>query len=222
MMYRGVTFDLDGTLIDSLEDIADSLNAVLEKNGFPLHDYSAYAQFIGDGMSMLIRRALPVEQRAAERIEDLLVELRREYQVRYLDKTKPFPGMTETLRVLSERGMKFAVLSNKFDDMTQKIVGELFPDISFDALIGTSETMPRKPDPTGARRIIQRMSVQPGEVIYLGDSGVDMQVAVRVGMFPVGALWGYRSEAELTAQGARRLIHRAPELIDIVEEESEG
>ncbi|MDR3288541.1 MAG: HAD family hydrolase [Peptococcaceae bacterium] len=217
MQYKGVIFDLDGTLIDSLEDIADALNAVLEKNGIQAHAYAEYRQFIGEGMNNLISKALPEKLRTEAWLSRLLLAMREEYRARCLDKTKPFAGMEELLRELSARGMKLAVLSNKIDELTKSVTLALFPGVRFEQLLGTSEETPRKPDPAGALRIVKQIGVAPADVIYVGDSGVDMKVANRAGFLPVGALWGYRTKEELLAEGAKHLIQHPGELLKLLE-----
>lgn len=217
MNYSAVIFDLDGTLLDSLADIANSANEVLASCGFPTHSHDAFRRFVGDGVSMLFTRALPV---AAQQIETIArcVELHRvAYSRRWNDQSRPYPGVFELLSMLNARGVRLAVLSNKPQPFTEKCVGEFFPETRFEIVLGQREGVPRKPDPAGAVEILQRLNLPAAKVAFLGDSDVDMQTAIAAHVHPIGALWGFRSQAELTAAGAAQIIHHPLELLMILE-----
>ncbi|MBF0499216.1 MAG: HAD family hydrolase [Candidatus Riflebacteria bacterium] len=219
MKSRVVLFDLDGTLIDSLGDLANSLNAVLMRAGFPGHPVSAYGMMIGDGMDMLVRRALPAAKREDEECAvRVKSEMEVEYGRRWAETTLPYSGIPELLDELTRRGVKLAVLSNKPDPFTQLIVSRLLPRWSFSEIVGAKPGVPRKPDPFSAIAIARRMNFSPEMFLYLGDSGVDMQTARSAGMFPLGALWGFRSADELRLNGARELIEEPRQLLKLIDD----
>lgn len=216
MKYKAVLFDLDGTLLDTLEDIADSMNIILERLNFPVHDISEYKYFVGDGVDDLILRALPYDKRTDVMIKKGIVMMREEYQKRWANKTKPYNGIPEFLKALTNKSIKLAVLSNKPDDFTKKMVDKYFPDIKFSDVSGRVANFPRKPDPKIALNISNAMHIKPNEIIFLGDSNVDMQTAVAAGMFPVGALWGFRTSEELLKSGAKILISEPMDLLKVL------
>ncbi|MEZ5303807.1 MAG: HAD family hydrolase [Verrucomicrobiales bacterium] len=205
-------FDLDGTLIDSLGDLADSMNAVLAANGFPEHGPDAYRYFIGDGMRELVSRALPASERGEAALERYAAQYRAEYGRRWNARTRAFDGVMPALRALADRGAKLAVLSNKPQDFTAQCVAELLGGVEFAEVRGQREGVPRKPDPAAALAIAAACGADPAETFFVGDTSVDMQTAVNAGMVPVGVLWGFRPEAELRESGARVLL-REPEAI---------
>jgi len=213
MKYRAAVFDLDGTLIDSIEDIADSMNAVLLSNGLPVHEVDVYRSLVGDGSLMLAKRALPenaADEEKAEETRDLFFE---EYRARCMEKTRPYPGIPGLLDMLAGRGIRLAVLSNKFDELTVMLVRSFFPEHDFECVVGSRPGIPRKPSPDGAFLIAGEMGVKPAEFIYFGDTGTDMETAVRAGMFPVGVLWGFRDRNELVSAGASAVIERPEDFI---------
>ena len=198
-------FDLDGTLLDSLEDIADSMNLVLESAGFPTHPKAAYNFFIGDGMDVLVERALPPETVSAGVVAKCLAAMQKVYSEHWAAKTHPYPGIANLLNRCEAIGMKMGILSNKPDDATQATVDHfLLPEI-FAAIHGARPNIPKKPHPLGAELMAGQLGVEPAECIFLGDMPVDMQTAVAAGMYPVGALWGMRTSRELCAAGAKML-----------------
>ena len=205
MPYKAVLFDLDGTLLDTLKDLADATNAALAELGLPGHPLEAYKQFVGDGLENLVRRAMrqePLDEALLARGIELT---RHEYAGRWAEKTRPYPGIPDLLDGLGRRGIPMAVFSNKPDEFTRLCVTRLLAGWHFLAVQGATPELPRKPDPRGALAIAARMGVAPREVLYLGDTNTDMQTAVAAGMFPVGALWGFRTADELLAAGAAAL-----------------
>lgn len=215
MKFKGVIFDLDGTLVDSLEDIADSMNKVLLRYGFETHDLQAYKYFIGNGIRNLVREALPESSRTEELVSmcfDLMME---EYGDHCLDKTKPYPGVFELLDELTKNNIRFSVFSNKVDELTKIVVSTLLPNWEFNVVIGSCTDIPRKPNPEGAFFISKKLRIPPADLIYLGDTDVDMKTATRADIYPVGALWGYRKAEELIANGAKSLITHPSELIKL-------
>jgi phosphoglycolate phosphatase len=216
MIIHAVIFDLDGTLLDTIDDLADAMNAVLGRRGFPTHGVEAYRTFVGDGIELLVDRALPGERRDAGTLRDCVEDFGREYAGRWDLKTRPYDGVMEMLRVLASRGLKLAVLSNKPHAATVQVVAALLGGVTFDIVRGAMPGVPRKPDPTAALAIAAQFGVQPQACLCLGDSGNDMRMAAAAGMTPVGALWGFRSEAELRAGGAEVLLGTPLEIVGLL------
>jgi phosphoglycolate phosphatase len=217
MFWKGVLFDLDGTLLDTLADLSDAMNRVLRQMGFPQHSASSYRHFVGNGALVLVKRALPESKRNDDLVSSCLHAFLREYGENWMVKTRPYRGVPAMLDALTNRGFKMAVLSNKKDEITKMTVRELLSKWTFDSVVGQREDVPLKPDPAAAFEIADRLHIPPAEFAYLGDSAVDMETAVAAGMFPVGALWGFRPEDELVAGGARVLIREPPDLIEVLE-----
>jgi phosphoglycolate phosphatase len=214
---RSVLFDLDGTLLDTLEDIARSANEVLEGQDLPLHPTGAYRRFIGDGVANLFRRALPAGIEDAGLVERCVEDFREAYGRGWNVATRPYPGIPELLDGLVARGLGMAVLSNKPDPFTRRCVEEYLARWPFRAVLGDRAGVLRKPDPGGALDVADRLGVAPGQVAYLGDSSVDMTTACRASMIPVGAAWGFRSEDELRAGGAAAVIAHPLELLALLD-----
>lgn len=215
MKFKAVIFDLDGTLLDTIDDLSDSVNTILAASSFPIHGNEAYKYFVGDGLRNLIKRALPEGHRDDSTIDSSLAAMRLEYGKRWADKTKPYQGIPQLLNALAENNIKMSILSNKADEFTQLIVKKLLPSWKFEAVFGESPFTPKKPDPSGALKISGLMNVPTGECLYLGDTNVDMRTAVLAGMYPVGALWGFRKADELVEGGARVLIPKPEMLMDL-------
>lgn len=218
---RAVLFDLDGTLLDTLEDLADSANAVLGESGFPTHPVEAYRYFVGDGARVLMTRVLPAASRDEANITHCLRRFVAAYAERWNIKTHPYPGIDALLDGLDRRGIRKGVLSNKPHDATVRCVRELLKGWEFDVVLGQQEGRPRKPAPEGALLIARELGVHPGDVLYLGDTATDMQTAIAAGMIPVGALWGFRTEDELVASGARMLVGSPVEILAILDARAE-
>jgi phosphoglycolate phosphatase len=217
MRFDAIIFDLDGTLLNTLDDIADSANNILARRGFPTHPVEDYRYFVGDGVQKLIERVLPAEARKAGLAGQCLQEMREEYGRNWNVKTRPYDDVPEMLDELAARGLKLAVLSNKPDELTKLCVGELLRDWTFDVVAGHGPGFPHKPDPTGALEVARRLGVRPERIVFLGDSGIDMRTAVAAGMYPVGVLWGYRTIEELMENGARALLEQPDRLIELVD-----
>ena len=216
MLTRAVLFDLDGTLLDTLDDLADSMNEVLGEMGHRIHPTDAYRRFVGDGVENLVRRALPEHARSDVVVREGVAEMRRVYSDRWNRKTKPYPGVRELLDALAERKTPTVVLSNKPDDLTRLAVSALLPFHAFRIVRGSLPDVPRKPDPAGALALAGELGIPPADFLYLGDTDTDMQTATRAGMRAVGALWGFRDAAELTANGATVLVAHPAELLDLI------
>lgn len=212
MKYRAVLFDLDGTLLDTLQDLADSMNRVLTGLGYLTHDTKKYQYFVGDGMEILARRALPPGTPSAEAAK-CAAAMKEEYGKHWADKTHPYKGIPELLESLAGRDIKPAILSNKPDDLTKVVVNKLLPQWRFKAVIGARTGVPKKPDPTMALAIATDLNILPEQFLYLGDTDTDMMTANAAGMYPVGALWGFRTADELTTAGAKTLIENPMDLM---------
>lgn len=216
MKFKAVIFDLDGTLLDTIDDLANSMNAVLERAGYPIHTAEIYKYFVGNGMRNLVKRALPDSKRDDKTIDHVLAEMKQEYGKRWDEKTCPYNGIPELLDKLSEKGLKLAVLSNKADEFTKLVVAKFLPQWHFEAVIGEGNGVPKKPDPAGAKMITKQLDIKPEEILYLGDTNVDMITATSAGMYAVGVLWGFRKADELIEGGARLLIPIPAALLDIL------
>jgi phosphoglycolate phosphatase len=216
MPFRAILFDLDGTLLDTLTDIGDSVNRVLTRQGFGIHPMQAYRQFIGDGFSMLLRRALPQDQRSTQTIQTCVDAFKADYSANWHNKTRLYPGIGAMLDALARRDLKLAILSNKAHAFTQKCVARYLSNWNFEAVFGGRDNVPPKPDPAGALEVSRLLDVRPPEFLYLGDSGVDMQTAIAAKMFPVGVSWGFRSTRELQQNGCQALIDRPLEVLDLL------
>lgn len=211
--YQAAVFDLDGTLLYTLDDLADSLNETLREEGLPTHEPGQYRLMVGNGLEMLVARALPEPMRIPAHVRPILRKFSEKYRTNQVSKTRPYPGLEKLLDQLSQRGLRLAVLSNKAHANTQEIVEHFFPG-RFDLALGLRPEIPPKPDPAGAFEIAAQFGLEPGSFFYLGDSGVDIKTALASGMYPVGVTWGYRSEDELRKAGAMKIINCPEELIN--------
>jgi len=213
MDFRAVIFDLDGTLADTLEDIADNMNRVLAQRGFPTHHYDAYRYYVGNGIHHLVIRTLPENARTEAMIALCQEQMITEYHQNYINKTRLYDGIPELLDVLTSQRIKLAALSNKADSLTQKICAVLLKNWKFEVVLGAIDRFPRKPDPTSALFISEQMGVDPAQVCYLGDSDVDMKTAIAAGFYPVGVGWGFRPKQELVENGAKHVIDHPMDFI---------
>jgi phosphoglycolate phosphatase len=217
MPYQAVIFDLDGTLLDTLEDIGDAVNRVLSARGFPIHPIDAYRFFVGDGVAKLIAKALPEAKRDGETVRSCLEAYREDYDRHWNLKTRLYDGISEMLDALTTRGLKLAILSNKPHDSTQECVREFLSRWSFDVVIGQRDGVPLKPDPAGALAIVHTLGVPPAACLYMGDTPVDIKTAIAAGMNPVGVLWGFRPAQELRENGATILIEQPIDVLGLLE-----
>lgn len=196
-MYKLVIFDLDGTLVNSLEDLGNACNSALERFGYPVHPMESFRYFVGDGVPMLIRRALPEKERTEETIAKVKAVFDEIYGRNYNVCTRPYDGITELLDRLKAEGILIAVASNKPDNFTQTIVTSMFGD-TFSYVSGKKEGFEKKPDPQIALHIMEKLGVSPEETLFAGDSSVDMQTAHNAGCDCIGCVWGFRTLQELT------------------------
>jgi phosphoglycolate phosphatase len=207
MKFRAIIFDLDGTLLNTIDDLADSMNYALGNMGFEGHSPESYKYFVGDGVANLVKRALPENARDNKDTVDKLINLmRNEYSRRWDNKTIPYEGIPSLLDNLENKGITINVLSNKPDDFTVKVVSKLLGKWNFNMVIGAREGVPVKPDPTLALQIADGLGIPAEEILYVGDTNTDMQTANRAGMFPLGVAWGFRDRDELIENGARKVV----------------
>lgn len=211
--YKAVLFDLDGTLLDTLEDIASSMNAVLAKQGFPTHKVDAYRHFVGEGLEKLVRRTLPKGKITDEILTFCVMDMRKTYKKRWATKTAPYKNVPQLLTHLSEKNIKLAVLSNKPDDFTKMMVRHYLEKWHFEFVRGAVNGVPKKPDPSEALAIAANMKLPPEEFLYLGDTDTDMKTANNAKMYAIGASWGFRTKEELKTNGAQVIIDDPLELL---------
>jgi phosphoglycolate phosphatase len=216
LKYKAVLFDLDGTLLDTLEDLASAVNQGLADLGFPQHPISDYKYFVGWGREEMAARSLPEGKRDPVTINRLIEIINREYTQHWADHTRPYQGIPVMLDALTLRHIILTVLTNKPHDFTELIVARLLSRWHFEVVAGATPDMPKKPDCTVALNICRQLKMDPREFLYLGDSEIDMQTAVNAGMYPVGALWGFRTASELIAGGAQKLIRHPLELLELL------
>jgi phosphoglycolate phosphatase len=216
MKHSAVIFDLDGTLLDTLKDLADSVNSALSYLGLPEHSLEAYRYFVGDGREALAIRALPENRRDTTTVDKIITRINEEYTRRWTINTRPYPGITDLLDELTGSNIRMAILTNKPHDFTELMVSRLLPQWQFEPIVGTMPALPKKPDPAAALRIAQQLNIEPAEFLFLGDSDVDMKTASAADMYPIGALWGFRTAEELLASGARALIQKPAELLSFL------
>lgn len=216
--YEAVIFDLDGTLINSLDDLADSCNEMLIAFDFPTHDTEKYRYFVGNGVRKLVQRAIPAEKAKDDLfVERALAKFREIYNGRVLNKTRAYPGVRETLTKLQTKEIPVAVCTNKPTDAASTIINILFEPETFSMIIGDRKGYPKKPDPANVLYIAEQWGIKPENIAYVGDSSVDMQVAVNAGMLPVGVLWGFRGKDELLEHGAKFLLEKPTDLLFAVQ-----
>ena len=212
---EAVIFDMDGTLLDTLKDIADSMNMALKMTGLPERDFEYMRFSVGYGVDELARRAMP-EGSSEEDIMRCVAKFRDIYNVHYKDSSKPYEGIPGMLDELTKSNIPFAILSNKPEDFTIKMTGELLPGWKFSEVCGVRKDVPKKPDPAVALEIALKWGIPPVKIAFVGDSAVDMKTANAAGMFAVGVLWGFRPRKEIEEAGSMALISHPKELLDIL------
>lgn len=215
-MKQLVIFDLDGTLVNSIADLGSACNFALEQMGFPTHSKSVYSSLVGNGISKLIERALPEDARRQRVIEAMRTRFVEYYNEHLWDETTPYPGISELLDELSSRGVKVAVASNKYQSAATAIVEHFFPEIKWAAIMGQRDMVPLKPDPSVVFNVLLECPTPKADVLYVGDSGVDMQTAYRACVESVGVTWGFRTRSELVAAHADHIVSDPNEILTYI------
>jgi phosphoglycolate phosphatase len=215
-MVRTVIFDLDGTLLDTLEDIADAMNETLAEMGFPTHPVEAFAFFVGDGVEAQASRVLPLPERDdPEILHECISRMLKRYRGRHV-KTKPYPGIVSLLERLKAAGIQLAVLSNKPHPFTILAVEHYFAADLFAEIVGAKKEEPKKPHPKALLDMIARLGVDREAVVYIGDTNTDMKCAANARIRSVGVTWGFRDRAELAKNGADAIVDSAAELAELL------
>ena len=215
-MKKLVIFDLDGTLLDTIADLAESANYALKQLGYPTHDVETIRTFVGNGINKLLERALPSHEQTEENVIRMRSHFVPYYDVHNADLSNPYPGIVSLLEDLQAKGIQIAVASNKYQEATVKLVQQYFPNIDFIEILGQREGINVKPDPTIVFDILQKADVSKEDILYVGDSGVDMQTAINAGVDAVGVTWGFRPRAELESFQPMGLIDKAEELLGFI------
>jgi phosphoglycolate phosphatase len=209
-------FDLDGTLLDSVEDIAASTNYALQQMGQPTHPVSSYNSFVGNGIAKLFERALPEEARSSENIACMRAYFTNSYRDHMTDATRPYPGLTELLAELHQKDIKLAVASNKYHEATVRLVTHYFPDLPFVAVLGHRSGHPTKPNPSIVQEILEKSGIPAQNTLFVGDSGVDMQTAINSNTIACGVSWGLRPRSELESFHPTYLVDTTAQLKEIL------
>lgn len=215
-MKKLVIFDLDGTLLNTIADLAQSTNHALSMIGFPTHEESAYNFMVGNGIDKLFERALPEGEKTEENVLRVRKEFIPYYDVHNADKSRPYPGIPELLEQLQSQGLQIAVASNKYQAATQKLITRYFPGIRFIAVFGQREGVNVKPDPTIVEDILAIAKVDKENVLYVGDSGVDMQTAINAGVTSCGVTWGFRPRTELEKFRPDYIVDKAEDITSLL------
>ncbi|MCS2959220.1 HAD family hydrolase [Bacteroides salyersiae] len=203
---------MDGTLLNTIADLANSTNYALKVLGYPIHEPDKYNFMVGNGINKLFERALPDGEKTEENVLRVRQEFVPYYDQHNADKSRPYPGVTELLETLQTAGMQLAVASNKYQAATEKLIAHYFPNIKFTAVFGQREGIPVKPDPIIVKEILQIAKVQEEETLYVGDSGVDMQTAINAGVTSCGVTWGFRPRTELESFHPDHIVDNAEEI----------
>ena len=216
MKYKAVIFDLDGTLLNTIADIGGAVNSVLERHNLPVYTMEEYRFFVGKGIHNLVIQVLPTAERTDEKIKLFYQEVMSEYASNLNVRTRLFPGIAELLDQLVVRGVSLAILSNKADELMADVIKNYFVSWKFSSVFGARKNVPIKPDPSAVYEILAQLKLTNDEVLYVGDSDVDMQTATNAKLFPVGVAWGFRSKEELLANGAKKIIEKPSELLELL------
>lgn len=214
MKYIALIFDLDGTLLNTIDDLADSANHILGQLGFPTHSTDKYKYFVGNGIPKLIERCLPTDRQDCK--EKALRMFLEYYSLHSEDKTAAYDGIPELLSAAKQKGIKLGVITNKAHSIAQQVVPHFLGDGVFDYIRGLDDTIKAKPCPNGALDVADKLGVKPDEVLYIGDSGVDMQTAVNAGFTPCGVLWGFRTREELLENGAVYFAEKPSDILNLI------
>jgi len=214
-MFKLIIFDLDGTLLNTIDDLADCTNYVLQNNGYPTHEIDAYKYFVGNGVEQLLRRALPKNITETVFFE-VMNQFMHYYEVHKADKTAPYQGMVETLKHLQEKEIQLAIATNKPHELLPDLIQFYFPTIQWAAMFGFRKGTPIKPHPQIVDDILETTHILKTNTLYVGDTAVDMETAQNASIQKVGALWGFRTKQELEQANADYIIEHPKQLIDIL------
>lgn len=214
-----VIFDLDGTLLNTIADLAAAANYALEMTGYPTHAPEAYPYFVGNGVRRLLERVLPEDARTPETVDVMMGHFRHYYENHITDLTTPYPGIEKLLHDLRQEDVKVAVASNKYQLAVERLIHHFFPSVEWAAIEGQKEGVPVKPDPSIVFEILSKCPTPKAEVLYVGDSGVDMDTAHRAGITSVGVTWGFRPVHELTEHYADTIAHKPERILEVLHEQ---
>ncbi len=214
MRYKLAIFDLDGTILDTLEDLKNSVNFALNKNNLPERSLCEIRSFVGNGIRLLVERAVP-ENTSAQITEKVFSDFKTHYKSHSADNTKPYEGIKELLISLKEKGVKSAVVSNKADFAVQTLVDDYFSGF-FDFAVGEKDGVRRKPHPDSVFTVLEKLNVNKEDAIYIGDSEVDVETARNTGMSCVAVTWGFRDESLLKKLNPEYIVSSPSEIINIV------
>lgn len=215
-MKQLVIFDLDGTLLNTIADLGTATNHALRVCGYPKHNLASYPKMVGNGITRLIERALPEDERDTETVERVREKFKEYYDEHMNDLTEPYPGIIDMLRELGKMGVKLAVASNKYQAAVVALIRHYFPDIDWQAIEGQKEGVPTKPDPSIVFEILAKCPTRKSKVLYVGDSGVDMETARRACVDSCGVTWGFRSLKELKDHHADNIVDTPDGIIAVV------
>ncbi len=215
-MKKLIIFDLDGTLINTIADLAQSTNHALQALGYPTHEEAAYSFMVGNGINKLLERALPEAEKSEENVLRMRQAFIPYYNLHNADKSRPYAGIPELLKQLQAAGIQIAVASNKYQQATERLIPHYFPDIRFSAILGQRDGIPVKPDPAIVYDILSTTHIAKEDVLYVGDSGVDMQTALNAGVTACGVTWGFRPRSELEAFHPAYIVDKAEEILSIL------
>ena len=213
MKYKGIIFDLDGTLLDTLEDLADAANATLEHFSFPVHPRDSYRYFVGEGLKTLMQRIVPGSSATDDELNGYMKKFGEIYSQKWNARSAPYHGIPEMIASLSAAGLQLAVLSNKPHGFTEICVETFFPEKPFVYVYGQREGIPKKPDPAGAFELAEKMGLGVEEILYVGDTSTDMKTGNSAGMKTIGVEWGFRERAELEENNAWRIVSTPAEVV---------
>lgn len=214
MKYSTVIFDMDGTILNTLDDLHDSVNYALEKMGYPLRSLDEIRSFVGNGVEVLIRRSVPkgTDEKGREQCRSFF---REHYSVNMNNKTRPYEGIVDLIKALRQRGYKTAVVSNKSEYAVIELCKQTFPDL-FDVIVGQTQERSPKPAPDGVFYALDKLGIRKSQAVYVGDSDVDVQTALNSGLDCIGVTWGFRDRAVLEKAGAKYIIDKAGEMLNII------
>ena len=211
-----VIFDLDGTLVNTIEDLANATNHALSALGYPTHSVASYCNMVGNGVTKLLERALPEEARSTRIIEAMRAQFREYYDAHLYDCSVPYPGIRELLQELTDRGIAIAVASNKYQAAVERIIEHFFPEMLWKAVFGHIDGVPVKPDPSVVFEVLGQHPTPKSDVLYVGDSNVDIETARRACVDGCGVTWGFRTRQELVNACAQNIVSNPDDILSLL------